>query len=138
MFESGKFSDFEIDCQGKKLKVHKAIITSQGGYFDNAITKRFKVSYGQSLFSLFTKSAPQEGHENKLELPNEDYDVLLAVIKHLYGILYTPPESSKGALFHASVYSAGEYYQLASLKKGKYTKKCIHVQHDTLGDFRTH
>ena len=43
--------------------------------------------------------------------------VIHAVLEHLYGRLYGIPEDEPHAVFHAKVYSAGDYFQLTTLKK---------------------
>ena len=49
---------------------------------------------------------------------DDDEDVVEAVLKHLYGILYSVPESyDSAATFHALVYAAGEFYQIAQVKE---------------------
>ncbi|KAL9093429.1 MAG: hypothetical protein Q9159_000283 [Coniocarpon cinnabarinum] len=99
LFESGTFSDMTIDCNGTFFKVHKCIVSSQGGYF-----------------------APDKqgfaGGDNFLQIPDEDPSELEAVIKYLYSIPYSVPDGQESAAeFHAGVYARAKYFQLPELQE---------------------
>ena len=119
MFESKVHSDFEIHCQNKIIKVHKDIISSQGGFFEVATKNGFQVSRFDLDFGDVVDFIQQEGTDNVIDLSDEDYDVIVAVTQYLYGIMYSVPEGHNPATFHATMYAASEYYQLPLLKKGE-------------------
>lgn len=68
-----------------------------------------------SEFKLIS-SKSQEGNTNEITLSESDPDVVKAVLTFLYGIPYTDLELPHSAVFHTSVYAAGEFYQLPKLK----------------------
>ena len=52
-----------------------------------------------------------------IEITNTPPDVLKVVLGFLYGKHYQAPQSDQAAIFHAKVYSAGDFYQIPVLKK---------------------
>ena len=94
-------TDFEIQCGSRLLKVHKAIISSQGGFFEG-----------------LCKPAFIESQNSHVDLSSSNYDDLKAAIRHLYGFPYKSTYPTGSLLRHVSTYAAGDYFGLPSLKQG--------------------
>ncbi|KAL9059860.1 MAG: hypothetical protein Q9162_000930 [Coniocarpon cinnabarinum] len=108
-----------INCNGTLFKVHKCIVSSQGGYF--APDKQgFEVGSccGKSTRSLSLCST--QGGDNLLQIHDEDPCELEAVIKYLYSIPYSVPDGQESAAeFHAGVYARAKYFQPPKLQDRK-------------------
>lgn len=64
---TGEFSDFTIVCGGSEWKVHRVILCAQSQYF-----------------RVICKECYWEGTSRRLELKEEDPDVIQAVLSFLY------------------------------------------------------
>lgn len=76
LLASGQYSDFEIVCQGKSFKVHKAIICPRSEYFKRAVT------FGK------------EAEENKIDLQEDEAEIIGYMLQYLYEGDYTLPSAS--------------------------------------------
>jgi hypothetical protein len=91
LLDTGKFSDFTITCQGRKWKVHKAIVCSQSEVLEAA--SRFgKVGLHQPfkarvLWLILT----QEATENKIDLPEDDPEIVEYILRFMYERNYKLP-----------------------------------------------
>ncbi|KAH8880254.1 hypothetical protein GQ53DRAFT_670182 [Thozetella sp. PMI_491] len=112
LYRDERYSDLLLTCQGRKFKVHKAIVCPQCPFFDRACTSGFL-----------------DSQQGSLDLPDVDPNVLECVIKYLYTGRYSdgdpetespsPPEeviqrprSSQGSTSASSI-SGDENFRLA-------------------------
>jgi hypothetical protein len=79
LLTTGEYSDFEIVCEGKTFKVHKAIICPRSEYFKKA------VSFGK------------EAEENKITLQEDEVEMIEYMLQYLYEGDYTLPAPAPSA-----------------------------------------
>ncbi|KAL2158847.1 hypothetical protein VTH06DRAFT_4039 [Thermothelomyces fergusii] len=121
LYSSGEHSDLVISCQGKEYRVHKAIVCPRSDFFSTACRSDFK-----------------EAQEGKIDLPDDDPELVRIMIYYLYHLDYSvsPPQKqvvsdledaqsknetlakpTMGVLTtHAKVYTLAEKYLIQGLK----------------------
>ncbi|KAK8176730.1 BTB/POZ protein [Phyllosticta citribraziliensis] len=103
LLESGQFSDLKIRCKEDEYNVHKAIVCPQSDFFGTALN---------------SVGGFKESKTNVIELHEADPAVVRAIVQFLYRSDYQmDPESDENrTVFHVSMYSAAEMYQIEGLK----------------------
>lgn len=86
LHDTGSSSDFTIISSTTTHKVHRAIITSQDGFFAGAANDDFR-----------------EGRENTIDLSADDPALVKAVVEYLYGIQYTVDKEAGSGVPRADV-----------------------------------
>ncbi|KAL2002768.1 hypothetical protein VTN02DRAFT_5986 [Thermoascus thermophilus] len=102
---TGMYSNFTIVCGGSEWKVHRVILCAQSPYFQK-----------------ICKECYQEGENRRLELKEEDPDVIQAVLDFLYTGDYETDEidysQDVNALInrHVQVYACADKFCISDLK----------------------
>lgn len=93
-FEEGRFADFSLICEGKIIKIAKAVVGPQSGFFG-------------TLFETDMK----ESKIGEAEIPNMSYETLRLLVRYLYcGGL-------PGHQITRVVLTAADYLNIASVKE---------------------
>lgn len=90
LLDTGKFSDFTITCQGREWKVHKAIVCSQSDAME-AVSRFGKVCTVSALDGFGLLTSVQEAEEAKIDLPEEDPEIVEYIRRFMYERDYRLP-----------------------------------------------
>ena len=87
MLESGKYSDFTITCGDRTFKVHRGIICAQSDFFQAVCASKFKVLQPFTATCASTHTC-QESIEAKVDLPEDEPEIVARVLEYLYTANY--------------------------------------------------
>eukprot|EP00826_Nyctotherus_ovalis_P037735 TRINITY_DN3468_c0_g4_i1.p1 TRINITY_DN3468_c0_g4~~TRINITY_DN3468_c0_g4_i1.p1 ORF type:complete len:168 (+),score=50.13 TRINITY_DN3468_c0_g4_i1:292-795(+) len=80
LLESGMFKDLAVNVEGKKLMLHKAIVSARSEYFD-----------------IILKSSFKENSDSAIEIKECSFEVFKQLCEHIY--------SDKVAIDYANIYN---------------------------------
>jgi hypothetical protein len=111
-YEDEQFSDFTITCEGRVFKVHRCFIAPHSRFFEKACSGMFK-----------------ETQERKIDLKEDDPNMVELMIKFFYTFDYDTPDQSGTSThdipndteisplgLHARLYTLADKYEVLALK----------------------
>jgi hypothetical protein len=123
---TGTLSDLTIHCGGQQFPVHKLLLYTQSSYFRKLFSGPWKVWSATRQFSyILLTIQSQDSNSTILELPDDDPDALLVLIRYFYkNTLFTGfasssvprPQEKTGSAFLIYVYAIADKYDAPALR----------------------
>ncbi|KAF4555944.1 Hypothetical protein D9617_2g059090 [Elsinoe fawcettii] len=113
LFATGVFSDCEVVCKDHTFKGHICVLASSCAYFEKALCGNFL-----------------EGESRKLDLSEDDWDLVKATLKYIYGCAYNNIIPGTSKFRHIQLYSFADRLGYKALKDActNFLRKMLHAR----------
>ena len=94
LFNSPKYADLTISCQGHEWQVHRAIVCFRCPFFAACVDRDFKVSAYADIVLKDADVSIQEAQSGRIDLPDDDPRAIKLFLRYLYSVnLYSAQRS---------------------------------------------
>ncbi|KAK7511770.1 BTB/POZ protein [Phyllosticta citriasiana] len=113
LFDSSRYADAKIECDGHVFPIHKSIVCTQSEYFSRAFDE---------------KNGFKEAKTNTIELEDVEASTVRAMIEYMYHGDYKTDDLDDDTMPSIKVYAAAEMYQVEGLKEvaAKHFQQVVH------------